>query len=436
MSSWRAFVAGALGPVTLACGGVQRAGSDGVASAEAGNAGSSVHRELQQRAAELRRVPLDIEGRDRLVLENFDGDVHVRASDRAAPELMAHLGALALEPSQGRRMLKRIEIVVERDGREVVLRLERPGPDQELFLTDSTYELAVPRGMNVSVSTRPGRIEILGPFRAARATTSYGSVRVTNVAGDVFVDNGAGNVSVEGIAGGSIDVDTHDGDIEILGVQGEHVHAHSGSGDVRLWSVVAEDVTLICSHGALAVEGLRGSLIARDTSGSVTLSDIEGGTVEVLAREADVVIRRATCALRIETNAGHVSLHDATGDVQVTSVHGNIHATGVFRSFDAVTKSGDVRVEARRGSVLEGTWHLESRYQDVELELPADLAFELQAHTLYGKIEPEFPLVVEAGRTSRENSLRGSINGGGTVVTLRSVIGSVRLLRGPRRPPR
>ncbi|MCA8981260.1 MAG: hypothetical protein KDC14_14615, partial [Planctomycetes bacterium] len=105
---------------------------------------------VRERAAEIRRVPLDFAGVRRLKMEGFDGDVHIEAVARGEPELRAHLRTVAGERSLAADTLESIRIVTEREDDGLVLRLERPDLTKP-YLTSSSYELVVPPGIRVRV---------------------------------------------------------------------------------------------------------------------------------------------------------------------------------------------------------------------------------------------------------------------------------------------
>jgi DUF4097 and DUF4098 domain-containing protein YvlB len=77
---------------------------------------------------------------------------------------------------------------------------------------------------------------------------------------------------------------------------------------------------------------------------------------------------------------------------------------------------------------LASGWRLETGDGNVTLEVPADLAADVDLHTSDGHIDLEFPVTTEG--KIRENEVRGKINGGGNLVTIRTGDGSIHLRKG------
>src|SRR5262245_13058164 len=67
-------------------------------------------------ATETRRLPLDLQDEDLLVVEGIQGDVVVRASAEAAPELVCVLGADGRTEEEAEAALRDVAVSTRRDG--------------------------------------------------------------------------------------------------------------------------------------------------------------------------------------------------------------------------------------------------------------------------------------------------------------------------------
>jgi DUF4097 and DUF4098 domain-containing protein YvlB len=63
----------------------------------------------------------------------------------------------------------------------------------------------------------------------------------------------------------------------------------------------------------------------------------------------------------------------------------------------------------------------------ITLEMPADLSADLDAETVNGRIDVDFPVTGNVRKTKRE--LRGTIGGGGRSLDLETVNGSINIRR-------
>lgn len=90
--------------------------------------------------------------------------------------------------------------------------------------------VAVPRGVNLVVTSGNGAVDLGAAVAAARVSSGNGRVRVRGVQGRVDASSGNGEVSVDDVTG-PVKVHTGNGDVAIGTVNGP-VEASSGNGDI------------------------------------------------------------------------------------------------------------------------------------------------------------------------------------------------------------
>jgi Putative adhesin len=123
---------------------------------------------------------------------------------------------------------------------------------------------------------------------------------------------------------------------------------------------------------------------------------------------------------------GEVEANRLNGDVELSTVNGSVgfSTTGGGR---ASTVNGSIRGEMGRAD-WNDTLKMSTVNGSITLTLPATLNTELRASTVNGDINVgDFPVTVQ-GRVSR-HKLEGTIGGGGRVLSLDSVNGSITLKR-------
>jgi DUF4097 and DUF4098 domain-containing protein YvlB len=118
---------------------------------------------------------------------------------------------------------------------------------------------------------------------------------------------------------------------------------------------------------------------------------------------------------------GAIHLSGVTGTHELDTTNGKIEVARCAGSLDASTTNGSIHAELTKVSKGQPL-RFETTNGRIELELPADLAVDVDAATPNGDIDSELP--VSTTRTSR-NSLRGSINGGGTSLRMRTTNGGI-----------
>lgn len=132
--------------------------------------------------------------------------------------------------------------------------------------------------------------------------------------------------------------------------------------------------------------------------------------------------------LDLHSGDGSENLEDVAGKLHATTGDGHIRARGRFDELNLKTGDGHVEVRAEAGSSLANGWRLETGDGNVTLEVPGDLAADVDLHTSDGHIDLDMP-VTTAGKL-RENEIRGKLNGGGSPLTIRTGDGSIHLRKG------
>ena len=91
----------------------------------------------------------------------------------------------------------------------------------------------------------------------------------------------------------------------------------------------------------------------------------------------------------------------------------------------AHTSSGPILVGL--GTQPKADSHLEVSGGDIKLTLPRSAAVDLDAETSGGKVISAMPVVMTVAGAQKPGVLRGKLNGGGPVLSLRASSGDIRL---------
>ena len=156
-----------------------------------------------------------------------------------------------------------------------------------------------------------------------------------------------------------------------------------------------------------------------------------------MPREGKVNLRTGDGKIEIDGLKGEMDLHSGDGSENLEGVDGklrastsdgHIRANGRFDELDLKTGDGHVEVRAAAGSTLSTNWRLETGDGNVTLEVPGELAADVDLHTGDGHIDLDMP-VTTSGKV-RENEVRGKLNGGGSLLTIHTGDGSIHLRKG------
>ena len=139
---------------------------------------------------------------------------------------------------------------------------------------------------------------------------------------------------------------------------------------------------------------------------------------------------------KIEVNSfkGDMDLRSGDGSQEIDGVEGRLHATagdghiranGRFEALELHTGDGRVEARATAGSSLATGWRLESGDGSVTLEVPENLAADVDLHTGDGHIDLDLPVSTQG--KIRNNDVHGKLNGGGNLLTIHTGDGSIHL---------
>lgn len=153
-----------------------------------------------------------------------------------------------------------------------------------------------------------------------------------------------------------------------------------------------------------------------------------------MPREGRVNLRTGDGKIEITGLKGEMDLHSGDGSETLDGVDGklrastgdgHIRANGRFDELDLKTGDGHIEVRAAGGSALSSGWRLETGDGNVTLDVPGDLAAEVDLHTSDGHIDLDMPVTTEG--KMRENEIHGKLNGGGGLLTIHTGDGSIHL---------
>ena len=149
------------------------------------------------------------------------------------------------------------------------------------------------------------------------------------------------------------------------------------------------------------------------------------GRVNLHTGDGKIEIAGFKGEMDLRSGDGAEIVDGADGKLRAVTGDGPIRANGRFDELDVKTGDGRVEVRAAAGSSLATGWRLESGDGSVTLEVPANFAADVDLHTGDGHIDLVMPVTTDG--KLRENEVRGKLNGGGNLMTIRTGDGSIHL---------
>jgi hypothetical protein len=157
--------------------------------------------------------------------------------------------------------------------------------------------------------------------------------------------------------------------------------------------------------GSLKVGDVSGSLSATSKGGSLTIGNV-GGDLDARCEGGSATIGKVNGHTVAFTEGGSLSIKEASDAIDATVNAGSVTA------YMAKSPRSDCKITANAGGI--------------DLRLAESVAVTIDAACISGSVMSDFKIAAKKGSTN-SNELRGDLNGGGPLVTLRASKGSIHL---------
>jgi len=164
------------------------------------------------------------------------------------------------------------ELVFERDGDQITIRVKVPGNSGHRHGIDSDLHIKVPQGSSVDVGTVSADIDVTEVTGDQGLRSVSGDIATESTGADIEIESVSGNVDIVGdLAEGEVEASTVSGDVTLLRIAGE-VEADTVSGDIIIdagsfdraeFSTVTGDIEYragLSKGGRLDVETINGGV--------------------------------------------------------------------------------------------------------------------------------------------------------------------------------
>lgn len=273
--------------------------------------------------------------------------------------------------------------------------------------------LLIPAGLLMAQGT--------GQSEKTISTTATPRVSISNLAGKVMV-RGWDRLQVHvayTIASPKVAVDT-----EQVPAQGPADKLHFTSYLIHRSEVVpnpvVDYVVQVPSGASLDIHDPQGTINIESIKGDTSVDSL-GGTISVADAEGHLSIRSV---------GGNIEIIRSSGRVEAYSINGNLHfVSPASTRLHGTTTSGTILYE---GDFAPGGDYVLSDYSgDITVICPSSASFELDAKTVRGKLDNQFPLVPR-GPSSQSfhppgNSIFGTQGSGQATLEVTSFSGTIRV---------
>jgi DUF4097 and DUF4098 domain-containing protein YvlB len=177
-------------------------------------------------------------------------------------------------------------------------------------------------------------------------------------------------------------------------------------------------VQIKTSGGDLDVRNLTASVEGKTSGGSITIRDVIG-SINTRTSGGSIDAERINGPAELGTSGGNIDIDDSTGDLSVYTSGGRIDLKSLDGKVRAITSGGSVHAEVHNNrGVFLGT-----SGGTITLLLPENVHASIEARTSGGRAQSE--LALSSTDIAEHSYLRGTLNGGGEPITLRTSGGSI-----------
>ena len=180
------------------------------------------------------------------------------------------------------------------------------------------------------------------------------------------------------------------------------------------------------SRGASAVVKVPAAavLILRTSNGGITASGLTG-TMVADTSNAGVSVAGGMEALRVRTSNGRIAVDGGGGLITLETSNGAIDVGATDATVQAETSNGKITFA---GSLGSGTSRMRTSNAAIDVTLPADASFTVDAQTSNAKIATDFSI---SGGSASPDRVTGSVGSGGDAdLLLETSNGDIRVSAG------
>ena len=293
----------------------------------------------------------------------------------------------AEDEARGREISNQLKIVIDRKDRGFSLSTNRESlPDEWRRGLETHFTVWVPKSMAITLSNEHGQVSLDGISGSHSITNAHGSVTIKNVDGSLRVENRHGPVNVSAITG-DCSIKNKYGAVQVEGIGGK--------------------TEIENAHGPVDLRQLKGSVNLSNRYGRILCVDLEGGLI-------------------VDGKHAEVRGQNIGGDVQVATAYKSIELENVLGSISVKGQHGDIAIKNSQPQVKPIV--IDAEYSGVDITLPKESRFELDASSKYGKFASGFESVKLSESAAGKNlRVRGSNGTGGPSITIRTSYRSISL---------
>ncbi len=203
----------------------------------------------------------------------------------------------------------------------------------------------------------------------------------------------------------NVDLKTSGGGIDVAQLTGTVKTNTSGGG--LGFKTITGDIDGRTSGGGIDLDHCKGTIVVHTSGGGIDVADSEG-------------------PLDVDTSGGGITIDTHHGNVKAVTSGGGIRLGDIAGNVEAHTSGGSIRADITIQPTAD--CRLDTSGGGITVTLPGNVAMNIDAATSAGHVSSELPVTITGEH--KKDHLRGTINGGGPELHLRSSAGGIDINKG------
>jgi hypothetical protein len=163
-------------------------------------------------------------------------------------------------------------------------------------------------------------------------------------------------------------------------------------------SVTGTDIkgntTILSSYKPIKLERIEGAVSVRTSSADIAITDAKE-SVKILSKYKPILLTRIGGDVQIDGDSCAVVVDTVKGAVDITNSYKHIILKHTASSINARGNSSPIEVTNIDHLPADSTVRLITTYKSIILHLPSSAPVSITAHTTYGKIDSDYPVLLD-----------------------------------------
>jgi DUF4097 and DUF4098 domain-containing protein YvlB len=321
-----------------------------------------------------------------VVISNLRGNIRLAGSDSREIRITGRKSITAFDRASAEEAEKQTPLEITQQDGQVYVRTNQDRLSGERRVSEN-LEISIPKTAALRLENRQGDFDVNGIAGPIDINSGNAGVRISNIAKDVRINVRRSDIVRATLVQGGVEILGRGRDIELENISGPVAIEGDFSGNIRL-------------------RALARSVRYRSSMTEMTLERLPG---------------------QVEMDLGSLRAAGVVGPFKLSTRSKDVHVDGFRGEIDIVSRRGDI--ELRTDKLPLADIRAQSQEGNIELAIPADAVFSLEAVTASGKVENRFGEAIEVteSRKAKKRGATASKPGRGAHIRLSSERGNITL---------